>query len=273
MNTEESVQVWPRSPVLQPPSVMQIAQITVKTALVKSGIPGVEYVINPYLGCGHGCRYCYAVFMKKYARRLQGQPWGSFVEVKVNIAEVLRRELARKRQRGRALLASVCDPYQPVEGRYRLTRQILAALRDHGWGIDILTRSPLVVRDLDILAGAAGASVGFSIPTDDEAVRRVTEPQAPSIPARIAALRQVAAAGLRPWVFIAPMLPLSPAHLIELIAPYADRLRVDPLNYRRQVQALFHRQGWDDALTDEYAAATRAELGRLWGARPGSESK
>ncbi|MCX5893586.1 MAG: radical SAM protein, partial [Deltaproteobacteria bacterium] len=166
---------------------MQLAEITVKTALVKSGIPGVEYVINPYLGCGHGCKYCYAVFMKKYARRFQGQPWGSFVEAKVNIAEVLRRELARKRQRGRALLSSVCDPYQPVEGRYRLTRQILTALRDYGWGIDILTRSPLVTRDLDILAGAPQVSVGFSIPTDAEAVRRITEPQAPPIPARIAA--------------------------------------------------------------------------------------
>jgi DNA repair photolyase len=245
---------------------MQIAEITVKTALVKSGIPGVEYVINPYLGCGNGCKYCYAVFMKKYARHFQGQPWGSFVEAKVNIAEVLRRELARKRQRGRALLASVCDPYQPVEGKYRLTRQCLEALRDNGWGIDILTRSPLVVRDLDILAGAAGVSVGFSIPTDDEAVRRVTEPQAPSIPARLAALQQVAAAGLRPWVFIAPMLPMNPARLVELIAPYAARVMMDPLNYRRQVQSLFRQQGWVYALTDEYAAATRAELGRLLGA-------
>src|SRR5271157_5842440 len=147
---------------------MDVIEIRIKSALVRSKIPGVDYVINPYLGCGHGCRYCYAVFMKKYARRFPGQPWGSFVEAKVNIAEVLRRELARKRQRGRALLSSVCDPYQPVEGKYRLTRQCLEALRDYGWGLDILTRSPLVTRDLDILAGASGVSVGFSIPTDDE---------------------------------------------------------------------------------------------------------
>jgi DNA repair photolyase len=246
---------------------MQLAEITIKTALVKSGIPGVEYVINPYLGCGHGCKYCYAVFMKKYARRFQGQPWGSFVEAKVNIAEVLRRELARKRQRGRALLSSVCDPYQPVEGKYRLTRQCLEALRDYGWGIDILTRSPLVTLDLDILAGAPQVSVGFSIPTDDEAVRRVTEPQAPPIPARIAALKQVAEAGVPTWVFIAPMLPMNPSRLVKLIAPYADRVMLDPLNYRRQVQSLFHQQGWDYALTDAYAAATRAELSRLLGAK------
>ena len=76
------------SPVSGPP--MQTAEITVKSALIRSRIPGVDYVINPYLGCGHGCKYCYAVFMKKYARRLQGQAWGSFVEAKVNIAQVLR---------------------------------------------------------------------------------------------------------------------------------------------------------------------------------------
>lgn len=255
----------PRSPVPRP--LMQLAEITVKTALVKSGIPGVDYVINPYLGCGHGCKYCYAVFMKKFSQRHQGQPWGSFVDAKVNIAQVLRAELARKRQRGRALLASVCDPYQPLEARYRLTRQCLEALRDYGWGLDILTRSPLVTRDLDLLTAAPQVTVGLSIPTDDEAVRRLTEPQAPPIPARIAALKKLAAAGLRPWVFIAPMLPMNPARLAELIAPYADRVMMDPLNYRRQVKSLFHRQGWDDALTDEYAAATRAELCRLLGSK------
>ncbi len=246
---------------------MQSAEITVKSALVKSRIPGVNYVINPYLGCGHGCKYCYAVFMKKYARRHQGLSWGSFVEAKVNIAEVLRAELAKKRQPGRAMLASVCDPYQPLEARFRLTRQCLEALRDYGWGIDILTRSPLVARDLDLLAATPGVSVGLSIPTDDERVRRVTEPQAPPIPARIATLKRLAAAGIATWVFIAPMLPMDPTRLAELIAPYAGRVMMDPLNYRRQVQTLFRQQGWDYALTDEYAAATKAELRRLLGAK------
>ena len=79
---------------------MDLTEITVKTALVKSGIPGVEFVINPYLGCAHGCRYCYAVFMRRYARRHQGAPWGSFVEAKVNLPQVLTAELARKKHRG-----------------------------------------------------------------------------------------------------------------------------------------------------------------------------
>ena len=243
---------------------MQITEITAKTALVRSKIPGVNYVINPYLGCGHGCRYCYAVFMRKYARHLRQTPWGSFVEVKVNIAAVLRAELARKRQKSRAFLSSVCDPYQPVELKYRLTRQCLKLLQEYGWGISILTRSPLVCRDLDLLAACPDVSVGLSIPTDDDKVRRVLEPNSPPIGARVAALRRLKEAGLTPWVFIAPMLPLSPEKLHELLAPYASRVMLDPLNYRSQVRALFIKHGWDYALTEAYAAATRDRLEQLF---------
>jgi len=246
-------------------NLVDITEITAKTALVRSKIPGVPFVINPYLGCGHGCRYCYAVFMRRYSRRHPQAPWGSFVEVKVNIAEVLRGELRRKKQRSQAFLSSVCDPYQPVELKYRLTRHCLELLKEYGWGISILTRSPLVCRDLDILTAAPEVSVGLSIPTDDDRVRKILEPQAPPIGARVAALRRLKEAGLAPWVFIAPMLPMNPARLHELLAPYVSRVMLDPLNYRGQVRALFKRQGWDYALTDAYAAATRASLEKLFG--------
>ena len=244
---------------------MQITAITAKTALVRSKIPGVEYVINPYLGCGHGCRYCYAVFMRKYAHHHQQAPWGAFVEVKVNIAQVLQGELRRKKQRSRAFLSSVCDPYQPVERKYRLTRQCLEILGECGWGISILTRSPLVCRDLDLLTALPEVSVGLSIPTDDDRVRKVLEPQAPPLGARIATLKRLQQAGLAPWVFIAPMLPLNPERLHELLAPYVGRVMLDPLNYRGQVRGLFQRHGWDYALTDEYAETTRDSLRRLFG--------
>lgn len=243
---------------------MDITEINAKTALVRSKIPGVPYVINPYLGCGHGCRYCYAVFMRRYSRHHPQAPWGSFVEVKVNLAEVLRNELPRKRQKSRAFLSSVCDPYQPAELKYRLTRQCLELLKEYGWGISILTRSPLVCRDLDILRAAPEVSVGLSIPTDDDRVRKILEPHSPPIGARVAALKKLQDAGLSPWVFIAPMLPLHPARLYELISPYVSRVMLDPLNYRGQVRALFHRQGWAHALTDAYAAATRARLEKLF---------
>jgi DNA repair photolyase len=127
--------------------------------------------------------------MRKYSHHPQSA-WGSFVEPKTNIAAVLNDELRRKKRQGRALLSSVCDPYQPLEQRYRLTRACLKALRVWGWGIDILTRSPLVTRDLDILAAAPGVSVGFSIPTDNDEVRRVLEPNAPPIGARLSALKR-----------------------------------------------------------------------------------
>ena len=243
---------------------MDVTEIIAKTALVRSKIPGVDYAINPFLGCAHGCRYCYAVFMRKYSRQHRTAPWGSFVEVKVNIVEVLRAELRRKKQAGRALLASVCDPYQPVEETYRLTRKCLEVLSDFGWGIDILTRSPLVIRDLDILQAAPQVTVGFSIPTDDDRVRKVLEPQAPPIDARLRALRTLHAAGLHTWVFVAPMLPMNPDRLYEAVAPHIDHLMVDPLNYRNQVKDIFHRHQWQYALTDAYAAKTGALLLRKW---------
>ena len=177
---------------------MDVTEITAKTALVRSRIPGVDFVINPYLGCGHGCRYCYAVFMRRYARHHAGAPWGSFVEAKVNLPQVLRAQLRRKKQRGQVFLASVCDPYQPVELRYRLTRQCLEILGEFGWGVSILTRSPLVTRDLDLFTSLEEVSVGLSIPTDDDRVRRVLEPNAPPIPARIITLEKLRAAGLTP---------------------------------------------------------------------------
>jgi DNA repair photolyase len=243
---------------------MDVTEITVKSALVRSKIPGVDYVINPYLGCAHGCRYCYAVFMRRYSRHHASSPWGSFVEVKVNLPDLLRLELRRKKQPGRALLASVCDPYQPVEARYRLTRNCLEILRQHGWGLDILTRSPLVTRDLDILRDAPGVSVGLSIPTDDDRVRALLEPQAPPIAARVQALAQLHAAGIHTWVFVAPMLPLHPDRLYEAVAPHIDHLMVDGLNYQQQVQALFRQHGWDHALTAVYARETGARLLQRW---------
>ena len=225
----------------------------------------MEYVINPYTGCGHGCRYCYAVFMRKYSRQHRHAKWGSFVEVKTNIVEVLRAELVRKRRTATAMLSSVCDPYQPAEERYELTRGCIEALREHGWGINVLTRSPLVTRDTGLLASCIDASVGFSIPTDDDSVRRILEPSSPPIEERLTALRRLHDAGIRTWVFIAPMLPMNPERLVEQISPYIDHAEIDGLNYRGQVAGLFRHHKWDYALTDEYAQETGTRLTELLG--------
>lgn len=245
--------------------MMDIAEIQAKAALTKSKIPGVEYVINPYIGCGHGCRYCYAAFMSKWSRHHAGSEWGSFVEPKVNIAEVLQGELSRKRKRGTVLLSSACDPYQPVEARFRLTRECILLLDRFGWGIDILTRSPLVTRDIDLLRSGAKVSVGFSIPTDSDRVREVLEPRSPSIAARLQALRELHGAGIETWVFIAPLLPLNPEKLHEAVAPYVSHVMMDRLNYPEKVRSLLYEKGWGYALTESYAKRTASELAVLFG--------
>jgi len=162
------------------------------------------------------------------------------------------------------MLSSVCDPYQPLEHRYQLTRACLEALREWGWGIDILTKSPLVTRDLDMLSTTPGVSVGFSIPTDNDGVRKVLEPNAPPISARLSALKRVHEAGISTWVFIAPILPMNPARLYEAVEPYTTRLMVDSLNYRRQVKDIFLKNHWDYELSDQYAAETGATLMGRW---------
>ena len=243
---------------------MDVVEIQTKSALVKSGIPGVNSVINPYLGCGHGCRYCYAVFMRKYSRQHANAAWGTFVEVKVNIVDVLRAELAKKRKTGSAMLSSVCDPYQPVELRYKLTRGCLEALREFGWEIGILTRSPLVMRDVDILKSSIGASVGFSIPTDDDKVRKILEPNSPPIGSRIATLKKLREAGIETWAFIGPILPMNPQALYEMVSPHVSSVLISALNYRSQVSAVFKAQGWGYALGNEYQRGTRDELKRLF---------
>ena len=119
---------------------LKIQERKVKNILSKSGIPGADYCINPYVGCSHGCRYCYATFMKRYT----GHPeaWGSFVDVKINAPEVLRRQI-RKAAKGKIMISSVTDPYQPIEDKYKLTRQCLQILLPYPFSVDILTKSPL----------------------------------------------------------------------------------------------------------------------------------
>jgi len=237
---------------------MDVSEITVKSALTRSKIPGVEYVINPYIGCGHGCLYCYAAFMTKWSRLHAESKWGSFVEAKINIAEVLHDELSRKRKRGSVLLSSVCDPYQPVEARFELTRKCVLLLQYFGWGIEILTRSPLVTRDIDLLR--FNVSVGISIPTDDDMVRQALEPKSPSIADRLKTLRELHEAGIQTWAFIAPMLPMNPESLHEAIEPYVSHVLIDKLNYSGKVRALVHGKGWDYAISEKYAAETQSKL-------------
>ena len=117
-----------------------------------------------------------------------------------------------------------------------------------------------MTRDLDILGATPGVSVGFSILTDNDEVRKVLEPHAPPIGARLSALRKLHEAGIATWVFIAPILPMNPNKLYEAIAPDITYLTVDPLDYRNQVKDIFLKQHWEYEHSDHYAAEPRAIL-------------
>jgi len=184
-----------------------IGEIEAKSVLQRSGIPGVAYVINPYTGCVHQCVYCYARFMKRFTNH--AEPWGAFLDAKVNAPEVLRKQLQRKRTpiEGSVLLSSVTDPYLPAEAKCKLTRRILEVLLEHQVPVSILTKSDMVRRDLDLLAQFEQCRVGLSVMTVDDQIGRRFERGAPSPTRRIRALRELRESGMDTYAFISPYLP------------------------------------------------------------------
>ena len=213
--------------------MIRVGERRCKSILGRSAIVSVDYAVNPYLGCEHGCVYCYARFMSRMGHA--GEEWGSFVDVKVNALERLRAEAPRRR-RGVVLLSSVTDPYQPLERRFELTRGSLQVLLDYQFPVEVLTKSDLVLRDIDLLHRFDDCEVGFTITTTDEAVRRVFEPRASPVYARLAALRKLSEAGVETYAFLGPLLPyISEGGLGELLNEIAEsvgRVMVDRLNIK-----------------------------------------
>ena len=188
------------------------------------GMP-FDWSLNPYMGCVHRCTFCYVRSFERRADRPSDDRYGRSIRVKVNVAEVLRSELARRSWRREPVaIGAATDPYQPAEGRYRLTRACIVELARAATPLSVITRGPLVVRDVDVLqeaAARAGASVAFSVPTLDERVWRATEPGTAPPRQRLRALTALADAGLDVSVALAPLLPgLSdrPEQLAEVIA-------------------------------------------------------
>jgi len=174
------------------------------------GMP-FAWSLNPYMGCAHRCTFCYVRAFEQRADRPAGERYGRSIRVKVNVAEVLRAELARPSwDSSDVVIGAATDPYQPAEGRYRLTRACIEILASRGNPFSIITRGPLIVRDVDVLAAAASrasVSVTFSVPTLDEAVWRTTEPGTAPPKQRLRALSVLARAGVRASVGMAPILP------------------------------------------------------------------
>jgi DNA repair photolyase len=174
------------------------------------GMP-FAWSLNPYMGCAHQCTFCYVRAFEARADRPWDDRYGSSIRVKTNVAEVLRRELARPSwEREPVAIGAATDPYQPAEGRYRLTRACIAAFADAWSPFAIITRGPLIVRDVDVLAEAAAraeVSVTFSVPTLDHEIWRRTEPGTAPPRQRLRALKVLVDAGIKAGVGMAPILP------------------------------------------------------------------
>jgi DNA repair photolyase len=195
-----------------------------KTAL--NPVKGMPFAwsLNPYMGCVHRCTYCYVRAFEKRADRPAGDLYGRSIRVKTNVADVLRYELQRRSWRRQSIaIGAATDPYQPAEGRYKLTRSCLEVLVAAHNPFGLITRGPMIVRDIDVLQEAsrrAEVSVNVSIPTLDDEVWRKTEPGTAPPRQRFRAVRALSDAGIKVCVAMAPLLPGisdAPAQVEEII--------------------------------------------------------
>ena len=174
------------------------------------GMP-FEWSLNPYMGCAHQCTFCYVRAFERRAERPSDDRYGASIRVKTNVADVLRRELARKSWQGGVIaVGAATDPYQPAEGHYRLTRACLEVMGNAANPLSLITRGPMIVRDLDVLQQAAvraEVSITFSVPTIDEHIWRTTEPNTAPPQQRLRALRTLVDGGIKAGVGMAPLLP------------------------------------------------------------------
>jgi len=236
---------------------MKVREVFSRTVLTKTAIPGLDYCINPYVGCGHGCRYCYATFMKRFTGHME--PWGEFVDVKVNAPHLLRRQLKRAR-RGVVSLSTVTDPYQPLEKKYKLTRECLEALLERQFTVSLLTRSSLCLRDMDLFKRFEKIEVGLSVTTHDEPIKKIFEPHSPSIASRIRALTALRREKIGTYAFIGPMLPLDPGRLVTMLDGLVDEVLIDRMNYTNKVKAIYRKAKLDQYLEEDYFRIVGTEL-------------
>ncbi len=188
-------------------------EVTVGAALRKDPLPGLDYSFNPYVGCYHGCLFCYVPRLLQTDRAA----WGASVVVKRNAATVLAREV-RKLPRGLVAISTATDPYQFAEGKYRITRRALEVLLRARWPVSVLSRSALMVRDIDLFTQFEDIEVGMSVPTLDDEARALLEPWAPPIETRLKGLARLAEAGLRTFVSFAPAYPPTSGWTADRIA-------------------------------------------------------
>ncbi len=229
--------------------MISVKEIMAARALSKSGLPELDYSLNPYLGCLHACRYCFAVDFT--SDREARESWGKHVAVRSNIASVLGREVVRM-PRGLVGISTITDAYQPVEGKYRLTRQSIKLLLENGFRITVQTKSPLVRRDLDILSGYRGNSdVGITLTCLSRDKSDLLEPGAPSPDSRVRALEELSYEKINSWIFYGPIVrgfnddPETVNGIVEISRALNSRIIFDRYASYHSAEAMMVASGFD----------------------------
>jgi DNA repair photolyase len=210
---------------------MIINHVEAKSIITKSKLPGADYVINPYIGCNHGCVYCYAEFMSRFTGH-GGEKWGDFMDIK----EGYPLPKLRNFEGTCILFGSATDPYNPLEKKFQKTRKLLEFFAENKANvtIDILTKSTLIKRDLDLLVRIPGARVGISLSTTDSIFARVVERHAPSPQERLDTMRVLSKAGITVYTFISPIFPFFSdwKAVVAEAGKYTDEICFENLNLR-----------------------------------------
>jgi len=210
---------------------MKIKEIKAKSIITKSGLPDSDFVINPYVGCMHGCIYCYARFMKRFTNHKE--PWGKFSDIKVNAADLIPKDTNKYKNKS-ITISSVTDSYQPMEKKYKLMRGILDNLIPLQPNLCIMTKSDLIVRDIDLIKKFKKCIAGVSLSLLDDNVRKEVEPVASSVDKRINAVKNLKKASIKTFIFISPIFPelTDWKRIINKTKNFVDEFWFENLNVR-----------------------------------------
>lgn len=230
----------------------------------------LDFVINPYQGCTFACTYCYAAFF--VPEEAQRERWGQWVRVKTNAIAKLRN--SRQNLHGKTvLMSSATDPYQPIEARLELTRSLLPILAARGANLAVLSRSPLVTRDIDLFKTFERINITISITTDSDEVRKRFEPQCAGINRRFEALQQLSEAGFRTRINVAPLLPLKDARSFaeRILETGVSRVHINTFHEasgpfasgtRQPALAIAREMGWSEGRREQVLDELRGYLNR-----------
>ena len=181
----------------------KVIEIEAKHALGKSGMRELDYAFNPYLGCFHGCKYCYAIDMTPAEA---SQNWGSTIMVRTNIINLLERE-ARTYKKGIVGVSTITDPYQYIEMKYRIMPDAIDILCRNGFYVTVQTKSPLILKDMIVLQKyRKNLDVGITVTSMKSSISRIIEPHAPAPEKRLNALKRLSINGINTWLYLGPLI-------------------------------------------------------------------